>query len=634
MRRNSMRMSGKNTSVDGVTDIWKNYENGRAYVNQIKLIQQIEENITAYEGKLWGDVYEATETKNEPRVNNNWVKFVCDNKTANILSGSPVIKFSSYTDENAAQMFTDFTAKVWADIHGEDKLEAVVSDASKKGTGVIYYYWDLEAKGSLGRYRGGINATTIDVRNLYVANPTECDIQKQDWIILYSRMSVAEAQKIAESNHYHVDIEPDEKQSDGADEQQGTALVTVLTKYFRIDGEVYYQQATRTALLGDVTCINPQSHGSGEISTDGVHPDKPVTVSNIKFTPYPFEIYQWSYRDGSIYGISEAEAVLLTQKTYNKARTLEAQALQANAISRLCIRDGAEPKGQKITNNPRQPLKDNCKTGQGYYYLQQQPYSQALSVFGENIINDMRVTTGSTETITGEQGAGLSAIAYAQLQAQADKPIKQKRKKLFRFLERNGRIIEAFLKIFYTATENAVMQIDDNTLPFVGTDYADIDFELSVQAGEGGEYSEFGEMTLASELYQKGEITVNEYLNALPTTVFPSKDKLRKMIESRQQNEFEQLKLLVQEMQSQIEEMKPIVQNIMPTINENITLKKQMAEMQSVYMQNMELAKKLIEQKKQDVVKASAIGLQEIERAKAVQNTPPKGEIKTRKEKQ
>lgn len=619
-----------------VSQIWKEFEEARAYQNQILLPSTIRENLVAYEGQLWGNTFNLEATKDRPRVDNNWVKMIVDNKVSNVLSGKPVIKFTARekANDHVAEIFNKFTEVKWKDIDGDAVIEDMVDESAKKGTGIVYFYWDNEALGVQGRYRGGFKAKNIDVRNFFVANPAITDVQDQQWIMFHERLDKAAVEKLADKSVRGL-IKADNPVEDIDKEQEGQELVTVLTKFFRVNGEVHYQRATKATVLHAPKAVNPnykEACQTPDSESVAFEDGEEKTLFRRAFNLYPVALFQWNKRDNSIYGISEAEAEVKNQRVYNKIRSYEAEALEANAIARMVEKADASPKGQKVTNNPRQVLKDHSKTAQyGYYYLQGQPFSPALSTYADKLVEDMRVATGSTEIITGEIGKGLSAVAYAQLQAMADKPLKRKRKKLFSAIKEVGKIFECFYKIFYNESEGAFYVNENIEEAFIGTQYQDIDLGVDVVVGESGEYSELGEMTLASELYAKGEITVLEYLETLPQTVFPNKVKISDLIQRRREDEFEKLLAQAQALVEQNKKLQEVVNNIVPTLKENEQYKVMFAQLQNEYSnyikmaaQNMQLKdKELAETRGQLDALMSGYLYPQNTPAQADANTPP-----------
>ena len=201
----------------------------------------------------------------------------------------------------------------------------------KKGTYVFHYYWDKNARGMRGVVQGGMRVENIDVLNFFVANPNETDEQKQKWLLIASREEVEAVKTSADK-----DVDKDLIKSDTSEskyqetEQEGTDYVTVLTRYFRVDGEVHWEKGTKSVMLTKATPLTPDLKGAaheikkalGEDPAIDALPDSPEEeIQNTqvnKFELYPVVVGQWEQRDKSIYGIGEVEGLIDNQDSINR----------------------------------------------------------------------------------------------------------------------------------------------------------------------------------------------------------------------------------------------------------------------------------------------------------------------------
>lgn len=100
-------------------------------------------------------------------------------------------------------MFTQYAQVVWEDIKQDDLLDDSVDDAVTLGTGLIHYYFNsdytkqgLVTPGEIGRLEGEV----IDPVNFFVGNPQLEAIEGQPYIIISSRLDIAEVKKMAKAN--------------------------------------------------------------------------------------------------------------------------------------------------------------------------------------------------------------------------------------------------------------------------------------------------------------------------------------------------------------------------------------------------------------------------------------------------
>ena len=477
-----------------ITKLWEDYENGQAYQRSLGLTTQIPINVDFYEGRQWAAKTEST--KHIPRPVVNIVKFIARNKKASIV-GSPVsIVFTSNRNPEMANKLTEFNKTIEREMEMDEIRNRKVHEGLLKGTSVIHYYWDAEAKGEMGEFEGGVRAEVIDALNVFFANPQERDEQKQKWIIIASRIEVDAAREML-SKKYAANkdlVQPDdaEKYYTDEEEQDGTELCTVLTRYFRKDGEVFYERGVKGTMLHDAIPMTPSSvdveedYETEEIeSVEGYEnepknkakshdkrygnkmddgedklqdfpnkqADEKIVSDSKKFMLYPISVYNYETREKSIYGISEVEEIIPNQKALNFIFMMQLLSIQNMAWGKWIVKAGALK--QQITNAPGQILTDHTPYGvKGISRSDEPPINNAPMAFVDQLISTTRVVTGSTEVMTGEaQTSGQSGQAIANLQAQALKPIQELRERYLRSCKKEAKIVKQFYELFYDGKE-------------------------------------------------------------------------------------------------------------------------------------------------------------------------------------
>lgn len=232
-------------SVSEVTALWEDYENGLTYQQSSGLAKNLPTFVNFYEGKQWAAP--TKNTKNLPRPVVNIIKMICRNKKSAILATPVKIIYKAEDEMADVEKFNNFAAYIQKEIGQEALDKKAIDDGVKKGSYFYHYYWDSEAKGKNGIKEGGLRCEIIDPLNIFFSNPTELDEQKQKWILIASREDVESVRAKCDKGIDPEEIVSDEPDSKyGVIEQEGNKLCTVLTRYFRKDGEVYCEKATRT----------------------------------------------------------------------------------------------------------------------------------------------------------------------------------------------------------------------------------------------------------------------------------------------------------------------------------------------------------------------------------------------------
>lgn len=572
--------------------IWNDWQKGLEYQQTLNLKETCETCVDFYEGRQWPQATERT--KNMPRPVINIVKFILNSKKSNILSSkiSMIYKPLIYDElegeiaTEGATAFTNFAEHIKKEIKQEDLDSKAILDGLKKGTYIYHYFWDTEKKTGMAKFDGGLNGQVIDCLSIVFANPKQKDEQKQKWIIIQSRENVETLKKLAKKNGLsktEIDLiqadEDEEKNYDG-EEQDGEEYATVLTRYFRKDGEVYYTKSTEKMMVQEETPLTPDArkvkleiNDQGKTNEDDeeMEQDKPV-VSEFKMTLYPIVVAPYDEREKSIYGIGEAEQLIPVQKSINFNYAMMQMASQNMGFPKVKVRPNAL-RGKTITNTPGEVLTDYSPGFDGISYLNPPAFSNTPLTIADKLLEVTRTVTGATEVANGEVlGANMSGSAIVALQTQAKVPIEDMQKRFWRVHEKIARVWEQFFKGYYRFDTAYVIENEDGEEPatFNGSNYQNMDFETTVDVGPGSSYSESLSINLLEESLKSGNITYDQYIELYPDTAMPFKAQLKEMRKTQQ---------LPPELSQKIAQNPQILQYVMDIVQQAETPAPNMAQM-------------------------------------------------------
>lgn len=569
------------------TELWQDYENAVAYQGNIGLSKKIPEFVKFYEGQQWP---EATErTKSLPRPVINLIKMIVRNKKSAILSVKVNLKYQADDPTVDVEKFNDFAAYIQKEIGQEALDEKAVADGVKKGPYAYHYYWDSEARGMKGSEEGALRCEVIDALNVCFANPRELDEQKQEWIIIVGREDLESVRAKCDKDINPEDIRSDESQDRYSTvEQKGKDLVTVLTRYFRKDGEVYFEKATRSVLVNKPRPLAPDLQAAGKAlgfevdAANNALPDSPdmesMNATTVKAGLYPIVFGNYEYRENSIYGMGEIEGLIPNQRAINFNFAMLLLNAQEMAWGKYIVHPNAL-RGQTISNVPGQVLTDFSQTGNGIKRMTENAISSQPLQLVESLIQITRTMTGANEVMSGEVlKANMSGSAIAQLQAQADKPIEDLRDTFWRVKEKQGKVLAQFFKLFYTGkefpreTKNVPPMAEMGSMPpttmgsmlptkpqkeivrFDSSEYQNVDFSVVVEATTGTKASAAGDINVLDTLLAKGAISLKTYINAYPEDAMSNKTELLKGIEEEENGQRAQLQAQVQQLQAALEQ--------------------------------------------------------------------------------
>lgn len=621
-----------------VSALWKMYEDAKAYQDAIGLSSDVPMWVRFFEGDQWPRATKDTQYWPRPVV--NMVKMVCRNKKANILSTPVRLVYETDDDSNAGKKFTEFASFIQKEMQMKKLDATAVKDAILKGTYVYHFYWDADAIGKKGMVEGGVRCEIVDVLNTFVANPKEVDEQKQKWIMFSFREEVETVKAMCDDDVDKELIVADDEdyRYDNHEEQEGTAMCTVLLRYFRIDGEVYWEKAVRNTIITKPTALTPDiSEVVSSLDRSEETPDKKANKRKkadvadttmpdkteakpkaYKARLYPVVIASYEEREKCIYGLSEVANLMANQRAINNNLAMGLMAIENNSFGKYIVHKNAL-KGQKITNQPAQVLVDYSDTGNGIRKLTEQQPSDLSIHMADKILELSRAVSGSTEVMTGEAiGRNQSGAAIAQLQATASMPIEELRTRFWDAKERTGRILEQFFKLYYDRKEfrykesviNPQTNQKEETVigdTFSSAEMVGFDFTVNVEAVGGTRATATSDIAFLEAMFGAGAIDAKTYVKAFPEDAISNKSELLEAIEMQEQGALmqaqatiEQLQMQMQQASAVINQQSGVIEQAESIVRENQQLRAQLLSLYGEAKAKIDFANKAIQKTTQE----------------------------------
>ena len=595
-------MSKKIDYIEHANNVWKMYQEGVDYQSSSGLSRTIPQCVRFFEGKQWADATEST--KNFPRPVVNITKMICRNKKAGILSNDTAIIYAC-DDAKKAKRFTNFGTYITKELNQKKLDRKAINDGCVKGTYVYHYYWDSDAIGKRGNMPGGVRCEIIDPLNIFFANPNNDEEQAQEWIIIRSRLKVKTVRAMADKDVKKDLINSDSNESKYEEkEQDDKNLVTLLTRYFRQNGEVYFEKVVKGTVVNKPRPLHPNINAVLKDLEEDTQNEEGYEQEEIDYSPianlYPVAVGQYEPRDKCIFGIGEVEGIIPNQKAINSNLGLQLLNIQDVWGGKYVVLPNAL-RGQKITNNPGQVLTDYSGTGGGIKKITEQVYNDVPLKVLDTTSSLTRVVTGATEVMTGETiGANTSGAAILQLQSQALKPIEELQQAFWDTKVKCGRILEMFYKLYYQDVDfyseetsvgaNGEPITTRNAEKFNGSDYINTDFDVTVEVVAGAKGSEVSLVNALDNLLQQKQIDITTYFELYPHNALPNKTQIVDAIKQREQEEIFALQNQVQQYEQQLqnatkifEQEKTTIQNALNAIKENESLKKMIIDLRNEF---------------------------------------------------
>ncbi len=496
-----------------------------------------------YEGRQWPLPTE--NTKNLPRPVVNIIKMICRSKKGAIFSTPVRLQFKSYSHNTDVEKFNSFARSVMKE-YGQDELDRIaIDDAIKKGSYFFHYFWDTDAYSNESDENGALGCEIIDPLNIFFSNSAETNEQKQDWIIISSKVSSKKLVSLAKDlNKELLELE---KKSSTSDE------IILLTRYFRISGEVWCERQTKYLTISSPFKIIP------ERTSNDTFLDKQIDLKTEDFGHrggknakikqlYPVVCGVYERKEGSIYGTGEVEGLIPNQKAINFNIAMSLLNAQQCAWGKYIALPNAL-NGQKISNVPGQVLVDYSGTGEGIKKLPESELSKAPMDITVTLEELTRSVAGASDIITGNvYNTNLSGAAIAHLQAQAEVPIEDLRNTFWAVKRKQGLVIAQFLKHFYFKRAFIVEKQGNNGEKcscfdsFSSKDYGNSSFDVYVEAIGGTKSSLASDISLLDSCLKNGNISLETYIRAYPESAITNKEAILKQIELEKSSELTRLK--------------------------------------------------------------------------------------------
>lgn len=578
-----------------VSELWKDYEDAKTYAAKLGLTKNLPMYVNFYEGRQWPAA--TKRTQNLPRPVINIVKMICRSKKSSILAAPVRMVYEAEDGRVDVKKFNDFADYITKELGQEALDKEAVQTGVIEGTYIYHYFWDKEAKGKRAGRKGGLRCELIDPLNIFFSDPTEKDEQKQKWIMIRSREEVSSLKAKADGDIDKEMIVSDEKEDPyGVTEQDGGKLCTVLTRYFRKNGEVFFEKAVKGTVINKACPLSPDVEGEfrrirstekgekkrPEDAPNNALPDNPnagedLVPEGTGANLYPVVVGAYEPRKGSIYGVGEVEGIIPNQKAINFNLAMLLLNNREMAWGKYVVLPDAL-QGQKITDEPGQVLIDYSRTGNGIQKMTEKGIQGQPLQLIDTLTQLTRKMTGATEVLSGEVlGANMSGSAIAQLQSQAKEPVKDLRDNFWHVKEKQGMVLAQFFKNFYfmepytTYKEEADRQAEEGIQiqgEFSSEEFASTEFSVVVEATTGTNASAAGDISALDALFAKGAISLKTYIKAYPKDALSNKSELLRGIEEEEQSEINRLRAENGEKDRQIGEMAQTVQKLQKVVVE------------------------------------------------------------------
>lgn len=466
------------------------YLEDQAFKEKSNLAEITEEARRFYYGKQFDDDNE----DNMIRVPMNFCAMCAKLKASKIVGTERYITFTADNvdyDCHGLQRFDEYNVHK---LNEKSKEFQSCIDGYVDGTAIAGYRWDKDDTTYKGIYKGGLVSENNDMLKFAVANKNINNIQNQKWIMYWKDEDVDAVRDMVERKDKKLkkwvrdQVVPDNYSGiDKEDVNHG--LVTLFTRYFRIDGEVCFMCSTREVDLFEYPhFMNPRVNKSikeklikivddyKKDATDDEEPnfdkikdlkidyedmlsqiayaeiitDEAYKKDKEKFYLYPFARFVPDEMKDSFYGHGDIADMIGVQKGYNFAISMVLKCLENNAYNKIIVKEGAL-EGQEITNEPGQVLVDHTRmqNGFGIKFAESQPMPNGVIEFARQLFEQTRLIYGFNDVMNGDvSNQDISGYAVQQMIKQANSAIEQQQQLFWQFCKEKAEIRLMFYKFY------------------------------------------------------------------------------------------------------------------------------------------------------------------------------------------
>lgn len=477
------------------------------------LYERVKQNEDFFVGNQWEGV-------NAPDLDKpvmNILKRVISYFVSSIVSddvGAELTLFGGADDQSqaAVKIVSAQIAEIIENTKAKAKNRDIIRNAAVDGDACIYVNFDPEAEtGQIAK--GTIELEVLDNTDVYFGNPQVWEIQRQPWVMIQTRKLVEEAREEARANGVPesriAGIVSDEDPN-GINTELEQGKVTVLTKFWRQDGAVWF---CKTA--GQVVIKPPENTG---------------------YRLYPLAWMSWDKIKNSYHGQAAVTGLIPNQIFINKLFAMCMEHVKKMAFPKVIYNRQIFPNG--YSNRVGEAVGVNGSPSDAVAKGVEMPdmSSQVMQLI-DKVMEYTRDTMGASDAALGNVNPDNTSAIIA-VQKASSMPLELQRMTFYQFVEDYIRVFVDVMRARYGLREVSYENENGETVSGY-FDFSDIDrmrWKLNVNIGASTYWSEIMQMQTLDNLMVKKIITdPGLYLESIPSQYLPNKQKLLAHVREQQQ---------------------------------------------------------------------------------------------------
>lgn len=501
-------------------EIWQEYEKIVEYLNSREVFTTVEQNEKFFEGRQW-DGLETNSAMPKPvfnvlqRAGKFMVATIGSNDIA--ISMTPFTKIAD--DINRMIPIAKEIENVVELARVKESSKLVIRNAFVDGAGYMLQSFnpDIETGQPL---KGMVENQVIDNTNVFFGNPYSNRIQSQPWIIVALRQHISqvkkEAKRLGVSKDMIEQIKPDTNSLQANDDSQ--ELVTVLLKFYK-----KRTPHTKTVInaIGEPEEIEEEQETVWFTkTTQYVTLIKPTDLG---YKRYPLSCFGWDPIKNSYLYVSPMTSNIANQIFINKTFAIAEMYGLQSAFPKVVYDKSKVDINSFLNDTDPQAVAGIDLMGKFLDFIKIPDFSNNILELANNVIAQTKECMGVTDASLGNVKPDNTSAIIA-LQESSSVPLEIQKQQFYEFWEDTVRNILDIVACTY-----GVRQVMTEDMGLAEVDFSvlkDLNYNLTVEIGNGAQFSEIAQMNTLDKLVQSGYISPDAYMKAVPSKYIPQKQAL------------------------------------------------------------------------------------------------------------
>lgn len=508
------------------TDIWEKYEKSRDYITSKNILQKTERNWRFYIGDQWHGL----ESGGEELPKMNFIKPICKYKIATVAQHSMVANFIDTEGRDETRKICELLNKKFAKCWEKGKMDSIawklIKAACIQGDSYIFY-------GTANTEKPQILSNT----NILLSDEQTDDLQEQKYIMIYERLFVKDVREEARKNGIPeeeialiVSDEETEYNLINKEEVKGSDKCTSILYMEKRDGIVHIAKSTKNCIYKKLTPLAVKD-------ADG------KVVGGL--TSYPILKMVWEEYPNNARGISEVEQFIPNQIEVNKTYARRSIAVKIFAFPKIAYNenevsnpDDLDIVGAKIAING-----EAGEINKAIAYLNPAGTSADAKNLSDDLVNNTKELAGASDAVMGnvnpEQASGAAITAVRD---QAALPLNEQVAMYKQFVENLALL---WVDIWTTYNPNGfetTFEEDGKTATetISAREVEALKLDVRIDVSSDNPWTKYAEQQELTNLFVGGHITLEEYVEAASDNSPLPKNKLKRILAKRAQQQIPQ----------------------------------------------------------------------------------------------